>query len=127
MYGTTAVFSSAGPMPARSRRSSGRTRSAARGYALTVKRALLLALLAALLATGCGGDDEPTAMETDTATTPVESVTVKVYWLLDGKVWPTARHGGDILFDGVVMDQLVRGPKADERELGLETALPEDA
>jgi hypothetical protein len=50
-----------------------------------------------------------------------------VYWLRDGKVWPTGRGVGDILFDGIVLDQLVRGPTADERELGLTTALPETA
>lgn len=92
-----------------------------------MKRALLLALVAALLVAGCGSDDESAATDTATVTTPVESATVKVYWLRDGKVWPTARTVGDILFDGLVMDQLVRGPTADERELGLKTALPEDA
>jgi len=93
---------------------------------VTVKRALLLAFVAALLVAGCGGDDESTATDTDTVTTPVETARLRVYLLRDGKVAPVAREVGDILLDEIALDLLLRGPTEDERELGLETALPED-
>jgi germination protein M len=88
-----------------------------------VKRALLLLALGLALA-GCSGDDEAT--ETTTGTTPVETATVKVYLLRDGKVWPVARTTGDILFEPLGVGELLRGPNDAERdELGLTTALPE--
>ena len=90
------------------------------------RAALLLGLAAALLLPACGGDDEPTATDTITVTTPVESTEVRVYLLRDGKVAPVAREVGDILFEEIAVDALLRGPTEDERQLGLETALPED-
>jgi germination protein M len=84
----------------------------------------VLALVAGLALVGCGDDDEG-ATTTDTTTTSVESTQVRVYFLRDGKVWPVARGGGDVLFDEIALDQLVGGPTQDETELGLETALPD--
>jgi immunoglobulin-like protein involved in spore germination/sporulation and spore germination protein len=85
---------------------------------------VLVALVAGLALVGCGdGDDE--AVTTDTATTPVESTPLRVYFVRDGQVWPVAREVGDALSDEIALDQLLDGPNADESEIGLETALPE--
>jgi hypothetical protein len=89
-----------------------------------VKRALLL-LAVVLLAAGCAGDDEAT--ETATVTLPVESTTVKAYFLRDGKVWPVARGGGDIIdfLPTAALEQLFAGPTDEEAEaLDAESALP---
>ena len=85
----------------------------------------LVALVAGLALVGCGDDDEDTTT-TDTTTTAVESARLRVYFVRDGQVWPVAREVGDILFDDIALDQLLRGPNGDEAEIGLETALPED-
>ena len=85
----------------------------------------LVALVAGLALVGCGDDDEDTTI-TDTTTTAVESARLRVYFVRDGQVWPVAREVGDILFDDIALDQLLRGPNEDEAEIGLETALPED-
>jgi hypothetical protein len=87
-----------------------------------VKRVLLL--LAVLLLAGCGGDDDAT--ETTTATLPVESTTVKAYFLRDGKVWPVARGAGDIveLLPATALEQLFIGPTEQEiSDLEAETAI----
>jgi len=91
-----------------------------------VKRALLLALTAVLLA-GCAGDDS-TAEETSTVTLPAFS-NARVYWLLDGKVWPVVREvqASDDA-PTAVMDDLVAGPSPQEQEdLELTTAIPAQA
>jgi len=91
-----------------------------------VKRAALL-LAVVLIAAGCMGDDEPAATETATVTLPVESTTVKAYFLRDGKVWPVARGNGDIidLLPAAALRQLFAGPTDDEREaLGAATEVP---
>lgn len=78
-----------------------------------MKLALVL-LAVVVLATGCVGEDpEP------------HGTSVRVYWLRDGKVWPTAREveGDDV--DTAAVDALRRGPSEDEEELGFTTALPE--
>jgi germination protein M len=96
-------------------------------------RALLVftALVGGLALVGCGnGDDESagtTDTETETTTPSVETATLRLYFVREGKVWPVAREVGDILFDENAVDALLRGPTEDERELGLETALPADA
>ena len=93
---------------------------------MRVKRAaVLLAVAAVVLLPACGGDDDPAATETDTVTLPAFS-TARVYWLLDGKVWPAAREvqaSDDAA--SVVMDELFAGPTEQERaELKFTTALP---
>ena len=87
----------------------------------------LVALVASLALVGCGdgnGDGDATT-DTETTTTSVETARLRIYFLRDGQVWPVAREVGDILFDDIALDQLLRGPSADETEIGLETALPE--
>ena len=90
-----------------------------------MKRALLL-VLAALLLVGCAGDDSA-AEETSTVTLPAFS-NARVYWLLDGEVWPVVREvqaSDDAT--SAVMDDLVAGPSPQEQEeLGLTTAIPAD-
>ena len=91
-----------------------------------MKRALLL-VLAALLLVGCADDDSP-AEETDTVTLPAFS-NARVYWLLDGKVWPVVREvqASDDATTAV-MDDLVAGPSPQEQEeLELTTAIPAQA
>jgi len=94
-----------------------------------VKRAaLLLTVAAALLLSACGGDDEATATETDAVTLPAFS-NAKVYWLLDGKVWPALREvqASDDATTAV-MDALLAGPSPQEQQdLDFTTALPAGA
>jgi hypothetical protein len=92
-----------------------------------VKRALLAVAVAALLA-GCGGDDDATTTETTTTTTPpVETVSVKAYWLRDGKVWPVRREIEPTeAVAAAALAELQGGPTDEEAaDLGAETALPE--
>jgi Immunoglobulin-like domain of bacterial spore germination/Sporulation and spore germination len=92
-----------------------------------VKRALLLAVAAVILVAGCGGDDnEATPTETATVTLPA-TTTGKVYWLRDGKVWPVARELQATDSADAALAALIRGPNADEKEIGLTTAIPENA
>jgi germination protein M len=92
---------------------------------VAVKRAVLLALLASvacLALVACGGDDEP---ET-TDTTPVETESVRAYFLRDGQVWPVRRDGGT--GDGVrfALAALLEGPTEEEaNELEATTAIPD--
>lgn len=85
-----------------------------------MKRAVVLVLAAALLATGCGGDEAETAQ-------------ARVYFLQDGKtendvVWPVAREiAADASEADEVLAALLAGPSAAEEDLGLTTAVPEGA
>ena len=91
-----------------------------------MKRTLLL-VVAALLLVGCAGDDSA-AEETSTVTLPASS-NARVYWLLDGKVWPALREiqaSGDAAT--AVMSDLIAGPSPQEQEeLGFTTAIPAGA
>jgi immunoglobulin-like protein involved in spore germination/sporulation and spore germination protein/uncharacterized protein DUF1207 len=93
---------------------------------VVVKRTLVLAVAAAaLLLAGCGGDDEPAATDTETVTLPATS-DARVYWLLDGKVWPALREvqASDDA-PTAVMTELLAGPSPQEQQdLDFETALP---
>jgi hypothetical protein len=93
-----------------------------------VRRLLLaLGLVLALLAAGCGGDDEATTTDTDTVTTPAETVQARVYLLHEGQVWPVAR---EIDAEGQVnaaLSALLEGPTDEERaDLDFATAIPDD-
>jgi germination protein M len=92
-----------------------------------VKRALLV-VAAALLLVGCAGDDNASEETTDTVTLPALG-NARVYWLLDGKVWPALREvqaSGDAATD--VMSDLIAGPSPQEQEeLGFRTAIPAGA
>ena len=88
---------------------------------MTVKRSLMLAA-AVLLVAGCGDDS---SSETTTA---AETTTVRAYFLRDGKVWPVRR---DVEAVGnlpeTALQALRLGPTEEERAIGLETEVPEDA
>jgi hypothetical protein len=77
---------------------------------VSVKHVLLLAVVAALLVAGCGGDSA------DEATTPV-----KVYFLRDGTVWPVAREVAESDTIEAATEALLDGPTEEERELGFTT------
>jgi hypothetical protein len=91
-----------------------------------VKRVLLLVLVA-FLAAGCGGDDEEPQGTDTTTTVPAETTGLRVYWLLDGKVWPALREVEDTeAVATAALEALVEGPTEDEaRDLSFETAIPE--
>jgi hypothetical protein len=92
-----------------------------------VRAALLLAVAAAVLLSACGGDDEPTATDTDTVTLPALSAG-KVYWLRDGKVWPAARELPATSSETAALEELFAGPTDQEgADLGFETAIPPHA
>ena len=95
---------------------------------MIVKRTLVLAVAAALLLSACGGDDAPTATDTDTVTLPALS-DARVYWLLDGKVWPAHREvqASDDA-PTAVLTELLAGPSPQEQEdLDFTTAVPAGA
>jgi len=75
-----------------------------------VARALVAAIVVGLLA-GCGGDG-------------ASSSDVRVYWLRDGKVWPTARQVEGDSVEAEALTALFDGPNADEQGLGLMSAIP---
>jgi germination protein M len=89
---------------------------------VTVKRALLLAVVAGLLVAGCGDDSA-----SETTTTASETTSVRVYFLRDGKVWPVQR---EIVVDGLMnrllFNELEEGPTQEERELGFTSEVPAD-
>lgn len=93
---------------------------------MTVKRAaLLLAVAAAVLLSACGGDDEPTATDTDTVTLPALSAG-EVYWIRDGKVWPAARKLPATNTETAALEELFAGPTdQEEADLEFDTAIPE--
>lgn len=95
-----------------------------------MRRLLLLApvLLAALFLAGCGGDDEATPTDTGTTTVPAGTTDVRVYWFLEGKVWPVLREVEET--DAVAtasLEELLAGPTPQEEdELFFSTAIPDD-
>lgn len=95
-----------------------------------IRRALLVlaALAAGVVLAGCGGDDE-SAGTTDTVTTtePGETTDLRVYWLRDGKVWPTAREVEESeAVAEAALEELLSGPTSQEdSDLQVTTAIPE--
>jgi len=86
----------------------------------------LIALLLALAA--CGGNAEPTPSTETTATTqttettPAGTTSLRVYFLLNGKVQPVAREVPKTrAVARAALEQLLAGPNTTERELGLTT------
>ena len=94
-----------------------------------MKRALLAAAVAVFV-TGCGGDgSEPPAPYKGTPTTLGETVELRVYWLRDGKVWPTLREVAETeAVAKAALEALLAGPtEQEETELGFSTAIPAGA
>lgn len=79
---------------------------------------LALVLVVALLV-GCGGGDGSSS----------ETTQVRVYWLLDGKVWPTAREVSDTTaVANAALEELLAGPTEQEvADLKVATAVPDDS
>jgi hypothetical protein len=90
-----------------------------------VKLALLV-VAAAFLVTGCGGDDDSSSTDTATTTAPAETVTLRVYFLRDGMVWPVAREIEETeAVATAALEELLVGPTAQETaDLDLSTAIP---
>jgi len=95
-----------------------------------VIRLALLAALALLLASGCGGKEEaaPTTTPTTTTSPPAKTVSGRVYFLDQGKVWPVARQLDAPGVGASALTTLYAGPSAGEhRDFGLTSALPPGA
>lgn len=90
-----------------------------------MRRTLLLFVLVLLLA-GCGGDDEATT-DTGTTTTPSETMDVRVYFFLEGKVWPVLREVEETEdVATAALEELLDGPTDEEEvQLGFSSAIPE--
>jgi hypothetical protein len=90
-------------------------------------RALLLALVLVLLLAGCGGDDESTPTDTGTTTAPAETTDLRVYFFLEGKVWPVAREVAETdAVASAALEELLAGPTSQEEdELFFSSAIPE--
>ena len=89
---------------------------------------LALLLAVALLAAGCGNDDgETTDTDTTTTTAPTETTELRVYWLLDGKVWPAAREvEPTVAVAESALEELLAGPtEEDLTDLDYTTAIPD--
>jgi germination protein M len=91
-------------------------------------RRVLLALVLVLLVAGCGGDEATTDTTTTTTTTaPAETTDIRVYFLLDGKVWPVAREVDET--DAVAqaaLEELLAGPTDEEEvQLSFSSAIPQ--
>lgn len=91
--------------------------------------ALLLAVALVAVGAGCGDGDDDGAGTTDTVTTvePDEATELRVYWLREGKVWPTLREvEATEAVAEAALEELLSGPTAGERaDLRLSTAVPE--
>ena len=84
-----------------------------------MKRVLLLALAAALLA-GCGDNSS------EETTTGADTTSVSVYFLRDGKVWPVRREVDETDFLNAADQALLDGPTQSEQDIGLTTEVPRE-
>jgi hypothetical protein len=91
------------------------------------RRVALLGVVAVLLAAGlagCGGGGD----ETPTVTTPAAKVSVRLYFLLDGKVQGVDRNVPKATVPASeAFGALLEGPTAREQALGLSSAMPSGA
>ena len=94
-----------------------------------MKRLLVGFVLVVLLA-GCGGSDDEASTDSTTTTTttaPAETTEVRVYFLLEGKVWPVAREVDET--DAVAqaaLEELLAGPTDEEKvQLSFSSAIPQ--
>lgn len=90
-------------------------------------RLSLIGLVAVLLLAGCGGGDEATTDTTTTTTAPVETTTLGVYWLYEGKVWPAMREVDETqAVATAALEELLAGPTDEEQvQFSFSTAIPE--
>lgn len=80
----------------------------------------VLSLAVVIGVTGCGGADE--------STPPALTADARVYWLLDGKVWPAARVVETPGVAAAAVSELLEGPTEQEQEeLRFKTAMPDEA
>jgi germination protein M len=90
----------------------------------------LIALLPALAA--CGSNNTSASSETvttattsTTSTVPEDTTTIRLYFLLDGKVQPVWRTVPKTqAVARAALDELLTGPSTANRELGMTTAMP---
>ncbi len=90
---------------------------------MAVKRALLLAVAAAFVLAGCGDDSSG-----ETTTTAADMTSVRVYFLLDGEVWPVSREINAAEDRTTALTaELAKGPTEQEtHDLSLTTEIPGD-
>jgi hypothetical protein len=90
---------------------------------VAVKRALLLAVAAAFVLAGCGDDSSG-----ETTTTAADMTSVRVYFLLDGEVWPVSREINAAEDRTTALTaELAKGPTEQEtHDLSLTTEIPGD-
>ena len=89
-------------------------------------RRALLAVAIVVLLVGCGGD-EATTTDAGTTAPPTETTALRVYWLLDGKVWPALREveASEAVATAALQELLVGPTQQEEDELFFATAIPE--
>lgn len=89
-----------------------------------------LAVAVIFLLGGCGDSDEADtesgATDTVTATLPVETTEVRVFFLRDGKVWSARREVTGGVESSAVAALLLGPTEQEETALGFTTAVPED-
>jgi hypothetical protein len=100
-----------------------------------------IALLVVLLLAACGGSGSKTVTvttgpttstttptTTTTTTTPGASMSLRVYFLQNGKVQPVLRTVPQTkAVAGAALDALLQGPTAAEKQLGLTTQVPAES
>ena len=87
---------------------------------------IAFALVCAVFAAGCDGDDpEPPPTVTDATPPPAADSSVAVYFLRDGRITPVRRTVAASLDpERAALEALLDGPTAEERSSGLVSAIP---